>query len=53
MRGVAGTSLTVMLMTQGVGSVMANRADNGPEDWGYLIDKHKVLLRARTINNNA
>merc|ERR1712166_164937 len=42
MRGVVGTTLTVMLMTQGVRSVMVDTYPNGPNEWTHLIKKHEI-----------
>jgi acyl-CoA synthetase (AMP-forming)/AMP-acid ligase II len=42
MRGVVGTSVTLMLTAEGVRSVMCDSPDATPLDWKELITKHTI-----------
>jgi len=42
MRGVGGTSITLMLLAEGVSSIMCDTPTAGPVDWGPLCERYKI-----------
>ena len=42
MRGVGGTSITLLLLAEGVSSIMCDTPISGPADWGPLCERYKI-----------